>query len=213
VLLLQMAGKIILCLPSNVLRKDLNAAEQRRFAQQQTELILREGRKQTVILKGLTNTAYNGRIGCVVGVLGQRTIVTLMPDGPTRSFPSANLSRTMQGVQIVFVNDTTTLRAYFVEGDKVEFFETDAVLHALMLPQDVSATMQLWPDGPHLPTAKVMAFYDLNLQYSAAATTRTSDAMAIFTRSGADVNMGVTNATDADLSDFWTSVLALQDSI
>jgi len=64
-----------------------------------------------------------------------------------------------------------------------------------------------------LPTAKVMAFYDLSSQHQFPAQIRSRDAMAMLEVSGAAVNMSVANATDEDLSDFWTSVLAIKDDI
>jgi len=213
VLLLQMPGKTIICLPSDVFREELNAAEKRRFEQLRIDLIFRGSREHTVILKGLTNTAYNGRMGNVMGVRGLRTVVSLMPDGETRSFPTANVSQTMNGAMIACVNDTTTLREFWDAGDRVVFFETDAILLAPTRHQDVSATMQVWPGGPHLPTAKVMAFYDLSSQHQFPAQTRSRDALAMLQVSGAAVNMTVANATDEDLRDFWTSVLAIQDDI
>jgi len=210
-----MQSKILICLPKYVLIDHFNAAEKARFQLLQADLIVSEQSNNTVVLKNLATAAYNRRMGKVMGVSGARTVVMLLPDGETRSFPTANTSICEHGLHIMMVNDAVSLQHRYFRGDKVVFFDTDAILQQGAPAGSASAvepTMQLWALGPHLPTEKVMAFWGLQSEFRFPEPFRNRAAFAIVHTSDGPVSMMTENATQAQMNSFCTLAQEITES-
>jgi len=210
-----MQSKVLICLPKYVVVDHFNAAEKARFQRLQADLIVSERCNNTVVLKNLATVAYNGRMGKVMGVSGARTVVMLLPDGETRSFPTANTSICENGLHIMMVKDAVSLQHRYLAGDKVVFFDTDAILQQGSAGGSASAvapTMQLWMLGPYLPTEKVMAFWDLQSEFRFPEPFRNQAAIAIVNIFDGPMTMLAENATQEQLNAFCTLVQDITDS-